>query len=71
MYSLARPFLFAFDAERAHALALRAIDTAYRTGTTALVATRPVPLPTPAFGLMFPNPVGLGAGLDKNGEHTR
>ncbi|BBJ96705.1 dihydroorotate dehydrogenase (quinone) [Xanthomonas campestris pv. campestris] len=69
MYSLARPFLFAFDAERAHALALRAIDTAYRTGTTALVATRPVPLPTPAFGLMFPNPVGLGAGLDKNGEH--
>lgn len=69
MYSLARPFLFAFDAERAHALALRVIDTAYRTGTTALVATRPVPLPTPAFGLMFPNPVGLGAGLDKNGEH--
>lgn len=28
-----------------------------------------MPLPTPAFGLMFPNPVGLGAGLDKNGEH--
>ncbi len=69
MYSLARPLLFSLDAERAHALALRSIDTAYRTGTTSLLSTRPVPLPTPAFGLMFPNPVGLGAGLDKNGEH--
>ncbi|KLD72427.1 MULTISPECIES: quinone-dependent dihydroorotate dehydrogenase [Xanthomonas] len=69
MYSLARPLLFTLDAERAHALALRSIDTAYRTGTTSLLAKRPVPLPTPAFGLMFPNPVGLGAGLDKNGEH--
>lgn len=50
MYSLARPFLFAFDAERAHALALRAIDIAYRTGTTALVATRPCPCPRPPSG---------------------
>ena len=33
------------DDPAAHALALRAIDTAYRTGTTALVATRPVPQP--------------------------
>ncbi len=27
------------------------------------------PLPTKAFGLTFPNPVGLAAGLDKNGAH--
>ncbi len=69
MYSLARPFLFAFDAERAHGLGLSAIDAAYRTGTIALFARQPVPLPTPAFGLSFPNPVGLAAGMDKNGEH--
>ncbi|KAB7766490.1 quinone-dependent dihydroorotate dehydrogenase [Xanthomonas maliensis] len=69
MYSLARPFLFAFDAERAHALGLRAIETAYRSGTLPLLAKRPPPLPTSAFGLTFPNPVGLAAGLDKNGEH--
>ncbi|WP_369938898.1 quinone-dependent dihydroorotate dehydrogenase [Xanthomonas medicagonis] len=69
MYSLARPFLFAFDAERAHALGLRAIEMAYRTGTNPLLAKAIAPMPTRAFGLEFPNPVGLAAGLDKNGEH--
>ena len=69
MYSLARPFLFAFDAERAHGLGLNGLELAYRTGTTPLLAGRIAPLPTKAFGLEFPNPVGLAAGLDKNGEH--
>ncbi|MEG2803165.1 quinone-dependent dihydroorotate dehydrogenase [Stenotrophomonas sp.] len=69
MYSLARPFLFAFDAERAHGLGLGGLELAYRTGTTPLLAGRIAPLPTKAFGLDFPNPVGLAAGLDKNGEH--
>ncbi len=69
MYSLARPFLFAFDAERAHALGLRAIEMAYRTGTNPLLARAIAPMPTRAFGLEFPNPVGLAAGMDKNGEH--
>ena len=69
MYSLARPFLFALDAERAHGLGLNALDLAYRTGTTPLMGRRIDPLPTTAFGVNFPNPVGLAAGLDKNGEH--
>jgi dihydroorotate dehydrogenase len=69
MYSLARPLLFAFDAERAHGLGLSAIEAAYRTGTMGLLAKRPAPLPTQVFGLTFPNPVGLAAGMDKNGEH--
>ena len=69
MYSLARPFLFSLDAERAHGLGLAALDGAYRLGTTSLVAPRIAPMPTPAFGLSFPNPVGLAAGLDKNGAH--
>ncbi len=69
MYSLARPFLFSLDAERAHGLGLAALDGAYRLGTTPLVAPRIAPMPTPAFGLSFPNPVGLAAGLDKNGAH--
>ena len=34
-----------------------------------LLARAPKPLPTKAFGLTFPNPVGLAAGLDKNGAH--
>ncbi|MCL6711406.1 quinone-dependent dihydroorotate dehydrogenase [Pseudomonas sp. R2.Fl] len=70
MYKLARPFLFGFDAERAHGLGLTAIETAYRTGTMPLLARSPQPLPTKLLGLTFPNPVGLAAGLDKNGAHV-
>lgn len=69
MYSIARPLLFTLDAERAHGLGLSALDLAWRTGTTPLLAGRVKPLPTKVWGLDFPNPVGLAAGLDKNGEH--
>ncbi|MBX9402521.1 quinone-dependent dihydroorotate dehydrogenase [Lysobacter sp. BMK333-48F3] len=69
MYSLARPFLFGLDAERAHGLGLTALETAYRTGLNPLMARTPKPLPTKVLGLTFPNPVGLAAGLDKNGAH--
>ncbi len=69
MYALARPFLFCLDAERAHDLGLASIEAAYRTGFNALLAARPQPLPVEAFGLRFDNPVGLAAGLDKNGAH--
>lgn len=69
MYRLARPFLFGVDPERAHTLTLKAIETAYRSGLNPLVSSRPRPFPTKAFGLTFPNPVGLAAGLDKNGAH--
>jgi dihydroorotate dehydrogenase len=69
MYSLSRPFLFALDPERAHALGLSAIEAAYRTGLNPLVASRPKPMPVKAFGLTFDNPVGLAAGMDKNGAH--
>src|SRR5690606_32227426 len=69
IYSLARPFLFGLDAERAHGLGLKALDLAYSTGATAALASRCPPLPTRVLGLTFPNPVGLAAGLDKNGAH--
>ncbi|HEY6986346.1 MAG TPA: quinone-dependent dihydroorotate dehydrogenase [Rhodanobacteraceae bacterium] len=70
MYALARPFLFCLDAERAHDLGLASIEAAYRTGFNPLFAMRPKPLPVDAFGLRFENPVGLAAGLDKNGAHV-
>jgi len=69
LYTFARPLLFCLDAERAHELALVAMETAYRTGMNPLLALKPEPLPTRAFGIEFPNPVGLAAGLDKNGAH--
>jgi dihydroorotate dehydrogenase len=70
MYGLARPFLFCLDAERAHDLGLTALEATWRTGTSALLAQRTAPLPTEVFGLRFANPVGLAAGLDKNGAHV-
>lgn len=69
IYQLARPLLFAMEAERAHELGLKAIEASYRLGLNPLLASRPKPLPTRVFGIDFPNPVGLAAGLDKNAAH--
>jgi dihydroorotate dehydrogenase len=69
MYDLLRPLLFALDAETAHGLTLYASDVAQRSGLSRFIATPPAPLPVRTFGIDFPNPVGLAAGLDKNGEH--
>jgi dihydroorotate dehydrogenase len=69
MYSLSRPFLFALDPERAHGLGLAAIEAAYRTGLNPLVALKPKPMPVKVLGLEFANPVGLAAGMDKNGAY--
>ncbi len=69
MYPLARPFLFALDAERAHGMALRGMDLAHSMGLSRLLTAPSAPFPTKLLGLTFPNPVGLAAGLDKNGDH--
>ncbi len=69
MYALARSLLFRLDPERAHGLSLQAIETAYRSGLNPLLALRHKPMPVKAMGLTFDNPVGLAAGMDKNGAH--
>ena len=71
MYGLLRPLLFTLDPETAHGIGLRGLDALERAGVLGLVARRPAesPFPVPVFGLDFPNPVGLAAGLDKNGAH--
>jgi len=69
LYNLARPFLFQLDAERAHRGTLRALDFAQRAGLTSLIARPVASSPRTVMDLRFPNPVGLAAGLDKNGEH--
>ena len=68
-YRAARPFLFALDPEAAHRLSLNALDALHKFGLSRLAACPAPPLPVRAMGLEFPNPVGLAAGLDKNGEH--
>ncbi|PBJ83158.1 dihydroorotate dehydrogenase (quinone) [Lysobacteraceae bacterium NML93-0399] len=69
MYASLRPLLFSLDAERAHDLTLAGLGAVHRLGLSSMLATPPQPLPTEAFGLRFANPVGLAAGLDKNGDH--
>ncbi len=66
MYRFLRPLLFAFEPERAHRLTLRLLDAGHRLGLTR---QRVDALPVRVFGLEFANPVGLAAGLDKNGAH--
>jgi dihydroorotate dehydrogenase len=70
LYPLIRKFFFALDAETAHGIGMSGISFLNAAGFAALVAPRPVtPCPVEAMGLKFPNPVGLAAGLDKNGDH--
>ncbi|KZC18878.1 MULTISPECIES: quinone-dependent dihydroorotate dehydrogenase [Rhodanobacter] len=69
MYDLLRPLLFKLDAETAHRATLYALGVAQRSGFSRWIARPPADLPTKVFGITFPNPVGLAAGLDKNAEH--
>ncbi|SAK76753.1 dihydroorotate dehydrogenase 2 [Caballeronia hypogeia] len=67
LYPLARSHLFKMDAEDAHHLTLRMLGAAGRTGLASMFATRGPDSPRTVMGIRFPNPVGLAAGLDKDG----
>ena len=71
MYTRLKPLLFRSDAERIHERVMGALSwTAERPGALRLLGAactvRDPGLSTRAFGLNFPNPVGLAAGFDKN-----
>ena len=66
-YALARQLLFLFSAETSHHLALCSISLAHKLGLTALLS-KPKKA-TQWLGMSFDNPVGLAAGLDKNGDY--
>ena len=67
LYALGRPFLFSLDPENAHSLTMASLKLASSLGLTSLLP-KPPSDPRTVMGLTFPNPVGLGAGLDKNGD---
>jgi dihydroorotate dehydrogenase len=71
LYPFARPFFFALDAETAHAVAFNGLDRAARLGLAQALAPRLPASPVTVMGIMFPNRVGLAAGLDKNAQHLR
>ncbi len=68
-YALLRPLLFAFDAETAHAMTLCSLDALSTMGCAAYLGGKRITCPRRVMGIDFPNPVGLAAGLDKNGDH--
>lgn len=69
-YPLIRPLLFSMDAEAAHDLTLPSLKKAADCRLTRGLAAGKVPaVPTTLMGLHCRNPVGLAAGLDKNGEY--
>jgi len=64
LYSLVKPILFSLDPELAHDISLEMLQQFHR-----VLPARRVDKPVRVMGLDFPNPVGLAAGLDKNGEY--
>lgn len=67
MYAMARRILFCMDPERAHDLSLTLLQRGHRL--TRTLWKMPAVEPRVVAGLSFPNPVGLSAGLDKNGDY--
>jgi dihydroorotate dehydrogenase len=75
LYRAVRPLLFALDPETAHGFSLKSLDFLHHLGIASqflrpVLVAGSISQPTVrVMGLDFPNPVGLAAGLDKNGEH--
>ena len=66
-YSLLRPLLFRLDPETAHSVVFQGLELAHRM--RLLNRSLDNCNARKVMGLDFPNPVGLAAGLDKNGAH--
>ncbi|MGA2552791.1 MAG: quinone-dependent dihydroorotate dehydrogenase [Burkholderiaceae bacterium] len=69
LYQAARPFLFALEPESAHHLVLEGLKRAGENGMGAILRQLVPDDPKTVMGLSFPNPVGLAAGLDKDGRY--
>jgi dihydroorotate dehydrogenase len=68
LYPLIKPILFQLDAEAAHHLTISALKNQLLSSIGAGKIIESPVLHRKLFGLDFPNPVGLAAGLDKNAE---
>ncbi|MBE2897445.1 quinone-dependent dihydroorotate dehydrogenase [Pasteurellaceae bacterium 20609_3] len=71
LYSFIRKGLFALDAERAHELTIKTLSAVGKTPARHLLSLgqcRVQGQRVECMGLQFPNPIGLAAGADKNGE---
>lgn len=69
MYSFIRDALFLLDPEVSHELSLDMLGAAERLRLLGLLVPKVASAPVEVMGLRFPNPVGMAAGLDKNGDY--
>ncbi len=69
LYPLLRPLLFSLDPETAHEVTLKLLNVAYVSGLGKLIYPVIEDKPVNIMGLDFKNPVGLAAGMDKNGDY--
>ena len=68
LYPAIRKIMFQFDAETIHELTIKGLKNTGSTPLNALYKQRVIDKPVNVMGIEFPNPLGLAAGLDKNGE---
>lgn len=73
MYALFRSFLFLFSAEKAHAIAMNALQmiASIPIVSNIIQSIYRVSKPIPFIGLQFPNRIGLAAGFDKNAKYLK
>ena len=69
LYPLLRPLLFSLDPETAHEVTLKLLNVAYVSGLGKQIYPVIENKPVKVMGLDFKNPVGLAAGMDKNGDY--
>ncbi|MFB1000658.1 MAG: quinone-dependent dihydroorotate dehydrogenase, partial [Colwellia sp.] len=67
-YSAIRKVLFKFDPEVIHEMTIKGFKATGASPLNLLYKQNIVDKPVEVMGIKFPNPVGLAAGLDKNGE---
>ncbi len=68
-YRLVRPLLFLLPPEVAHKVALASLKVFYQLGLLKYFVKKPATKPVEVFGLEFTNPIGIAAGLDKDGDY--
>jgi len=68
LYPILRPTLFLLSPEIAHGLTLTGLSAMSRLGSLNPLRHTPAGRPRTVMGLNFPNPIGLAAGLDKDGD---
>ena len=67
-YPAIRKVLFQFDAETIHELTIKSLKSTGKSPLNIFYKQQVQDKPLTVMGIKFPNPIGLAAGLDKNGE---